>query len=872
MLGNHLSSTINRIRAAEALKTSEVRYRALFEGVNDAVIIHDLDGRFLEVNEVASKSLGYNHEEFLGMKLGDICSEVDQSLIEKRLKKMLRTGQNIFEVTHVAKDGTPIETEVNARLIELGGEKAIFSVCRDIRERKRRERRLAALNRYASELASAGTLDQIWDTTIKALSEGLSHQFAGIGVISGTLLKYIRYLGFLPPDDVTFTLDGPGITIRAIRTGKTQLVKDITKDADFRTFIDEGNFQALSELAVPIRIGSKPSAVINVESTHLDAFDENDQMLLEILAEHVGQSIDRIENIQQLEAAESQMAALHVYTAQLAEAQTFDETAKVTADTIMELLDTSNGSLSLVEGGALHFRYLYGSTLSEEFVLPLDGTGITVRAAVTGASQLVPDVTKDASYVALEEANSVTRSELAVPVKLKGAAIAVINVESPTVNTFTKRDQRLLEVLAAHLSSAFARIREEEAREKYQSRLEALHTLVARLDTVQTIDQIAAITSDMVQHLFGMEHGVLALVEGSELVKVMAPGITGHPLRLPLKGRGVTVRVVNEGRTVYVQDTGKDPDFIDGGFKALSELVVPLRVKDKVVGVLNLESQRRNSNTPEDIRLAETLALHISGTLTRINLAEEQQRALETALRQEAAAERAQELATVKTRFLSSATHEIRTPLTSIGGYTDLIQNALQSGDISQLPVYFDAVKRNTERLTRLTNDLLDTQRIEEGRMIVSRTPVKTGDLLRDFAQEATPGLTRRGQTLEVRDELDAVINVDRDRMIQVLANLVNNASKFSPQGSTIHLRVEKRSGGALFTVRDHGVGLAEGDIPKLFKPFPGIHVGGNKEGSGLGLSICRGIVELHGGRIWGESEGPGKGSTLSFTIPEVTS
>jgi len=156
--------------------------------------------------------------------------------------------------------------------------------------------------------------------------------------------------------------------------------------------------------------------------------------------------------------------------------------------------------------------------------------------------------------------------------------------------------------------------------------------------------------------------------------------------------------------------------------------------------------------------------------------------------------------------------------------------------------------------------------------MIVSRTPAKTGDLLRDFAQETTPGLTRRGQTLEVRDDLDAVINVDRDRMIQVLANLVNNASKFSPQGSTIHLRVEKRSGGALFTIRDHGVGLAEGDIPKLFKPFPGIHVGGNKEGSGLGLSICRGTVELHGSRIWGESEGPGKGSTLSFTVPEVTS
>ncbi|MFA5869023.1 MAG: ATP-binding protein, partial [Candidatus Bathyarchaeia archaeon] len=292
------------------------------------------------------------------------------------------------------------------------------------------------------------------------------------------------------------------------------------------------------------------------------------------------------------------------------------------------------------------------------------------------------------------------------------------------------------------------------------------------------------------------------------------------------------------------------------------------RVRGEAVGVVNLESTRRYAFTHDDQRLAETFALHISGTLERIKLDEERQRAAEAALRGEAAAEQARMLATVKMRFLSTATHEIRTPLTSIIGYTELIQDALQSGDTSKLQAYFDAVQRNAERLTRLTNDLLDTQRIEEGRMTISKTPIGTGELLRDLAQEATPGLTRRGQTLKVSDGFGGVIDVDRDRLLQVLANLVGNASKFSPEGSTIQLSVERRGGEVVFSIRDQGVGLSEEDMPKLFKPFPGIHVEGNREGTGLGLSICRGIVELHGGSIWAESGGPGRGSTFSFTVP----
>ena len=830
-----------------------------------------LDGRGITVRAARTGETVYAPDVRLDPDYIEGAPGVD---VKSEFAVPVKVYSKVVAVLNVERNEINAFTEEDRRLLEILANHTASALTQldQVTDLRGHERRLMALNKCASDLLAADSLDRIWDIMLGVLEKEFNQKWVGIGVVSGDHLKYVKFLGVPPLEEIILPLNGPGVTVRALRTGETQLVKDVTKDKDFvaSNMGDASQFPALSELAVPIRVGSKLWAVINVESTSLDAFDENDRTLLEILAGHVGEAIDRLKHIRELEAAEAHMTALHGYTGLLSEARTIDEAAEVTCNVITELLNTTNGSLSLVENGALHFRYIYGTVLKGEYVQPLSGPGITVRAAVTGESQLVPDVTRDVDYTLPEGVEIATRSELAVPIKLGGGVVAVVNAESTVVDAFTENDQRLLEILAGHLSSTLARIREEEAREKHRSRLESLHTIVLQLDGTQTLDQANETASNLLQSFYGALHAKIVLVEGEELVSVPTRGYsTGIP-RLPLNGGGITVRAVKEGRTIYVEDIKVDLDYVEGDSKTLSELVVPLWHEGKVIGVLNLESPSKNGFTVDDIRLAETFASHISATLTRIRLAEEQQRTLEATLRQEAAAERARELATVKTRFLSTATHEIRTPLTSIRGYTELIQNALQTGDTSQLPAYFDAVRRNAERLTRLTDDLLDTQRIEEGKMMISRLPVETSDLLSDLTQEATPGLTRRGQTLEVRDGFNRVISVDRDRVIQVLANLVGNASKFSPEGSTIRLSVEMRGGEALFTVHDQGVGLTEEDVLKLFKPFPGIHVEGNREGTGLGLSICRGIIELHGGRMWAESGGPGKGSTFSFTVPVV--
>jgi two-component system sensor histidine kinase VicK len=131
---------------------------------------------------------------------------------------------------------------------------------------------------------------------------------------------------------------------------------------------------------------------------------------------------------------------------------------------------------------------------------------------------------------------------------------------------------------------------------------------------------------------------------------------------------------------------------------------------------------------------------------------------------------------------------------------------------------------------------------------------------------EFTPMLIEKDQSLKVNC-VDVTVNIDRLRVMQVLINLLSNASKFSPEGAVITVDVVEAGDGVRFSVSDTGVGIREEDMGKLFVPFPGILVDGIVKGTGLGLSICKGIIELHGGSIWAESSGLGKGSVFSFTI-----
>lgn len=311
-----------------------------------------------------------------------------------------------------------------------------------------------------------------------------------------------------------------------------------------------------------------------------------------------------------------------------------------------------------------------------------------------------------------------------------------------------------------------------------------------------------------------------------------------------------------------------DPDFIGGTIESGSELAVPVIIDDEVIGVLNVESNQVKAFDNHDARLMEILAQNVASAFFRIN-AENQRAEMELRLMTEKVrTEQEQELNQLKTRFMSTATHEIRTPLASIQGYIEIIKD-IEGGLNENQRNYFDVIHRNVRRLTVLTDDLLDLQCLEENRIALNIEPVHIPDIVTELEEEFSPILSEKDQSLDV-SIFEGEWSLDRLRVMQVLINLLSNASKFSPMGSSIKLAISEAEEGLRFDVKDQGIGVDNIDLEKLFDPFPGILVKGNTQGTGLGLSICKGIVLLHKGRIWAESDGLGKGMTFSFTIPRA--
>lgn len=224
----------------------------------------------------------------------------------------------------------------------------------------------------------------------------------------------------------------------------------------------------------------------------------------------------------------------------------------------------------------------------------------------------------------------------------------------------------------------------------------------------------------------------------------------------------------------------------------------------------------------------------------------------------------------MKNEFIAIVSHELRTPLTSIRGSLGL----LASGLLQKFPEKADKMLKiavdNTDRLVRLINDILDIERLESGKVTITQEEVNLGELMSSASETMRAMAVGNGVTL-VTEPLDAVVWADSDRVLQVLTNLLSNAIKFSPQDRSVTLRAEpyEKEGSVVVMVMDSGRGIPEEKRASIFERFGQVDASDSrlKGGTGLGLPICKTIVEQHGGKIWVESE-LGEGSVFKFTLP----
>ena len=336
------------------------------------------------------------------------------------------------------------------------------------------------------------------------------------------------------------------------------------------------------------------------------------------------------------------------------------------------------------------------------------------------------------------------------------------------------------------------------------------------------------------------------------------------PLRL---GEGATGQAAQTRMPTQIDDLRQDQEFATRGMRPIltrlgyrSLLAVPLLLDQKIMGALTVYRREAGSFAPEVVNLLRTfatqsvLAIHNARLFREIEAKGKQ---LEIASQH-------------KSEFLANMSHELRTPLNAIIGFSEVLQEKL-FGELNEKQAeYVDDILTSGRHLLSLINDILDLSKVEAGRMELEVATFHLPDAIDNALLLIRERANRHGIKLEqVIDERLGDYSGDERKVKQVLLNLLSNAVKFTPEGGQIKVEARLGDSAAIVTVTDTGIGIAKEDQEAIFEEFR--QAAGNyahkREGTGLGLTLTRKFVEMHGGKIWVESE-VGKGSTFTFTLP----
>ncbi len=408
--------------------------------------------------------------------------------------------------------------------------------------------------------------------------------------------------------------------------------------------------------------------------------------------------------------------------------------------------------------------------------------------------------------------------------------------------------------------------RREEELALQAAELAALYRASARL--LPTEAGVAGLAEQMVNALiqeFAFADCGLMLVDeaAGELKRIARAGpyhvTTTAPLLLD--GPGLTTAAVRTRQMVYAPDVSADERYLRGEARTRSELAVPLQAGGRVIGVLDLQSDRPDAFDERARRLiaafAERAELALSNALLleRLNQA---RRAAEEANR-------------VKSEFLANTSHELRTPLTGILGSLSLILND-DLHTLDEAKQFAQIAYDSARHLLNIVNDLLDIARIEAGKMNIRLETINLAEVLNEIYMLMWASANKKGLALNMPPPATPIrLRADAEKLKQIIINLLGNALKFTDEGAvTVTARLDHDTGLAVIEVADTGIGIPLEKQSRLFRPFvQGDGTITRKHGgTGLGLSISRRLAELMGGSLTLYSAGQGKGSTFTLRLP----
>jgi GAF domain-containing protein len=659
-----------------------------------------------------------------------------------------------------------------------------------------------------------------------------------------------------------------------------------------------------SVLAVPILRSGEPIGAIFVTSTR--PFGAVQMELLQTFADQAVIAIENVRLFTELQDKNRALTEAHAQVTEALEQQTATaEILRVISqsqtnvqpvfDTIVRnavrLCGASHGGVYRFDGELVHFVAHEGYTPEQlehwrrQWPRPVTAASITCQAIRTRSLVRIADVelheltSDDLANVRARGARSV----MAVPMFRQREIIGAISLAHRDVDAFSDAHVGLIKTFA---DLAVIAIENARLLTELQARTYELTRSVGELTALGDVGRALSSTLDLetVLQTIVTRANTLAGTAGctiweyddaheqfrlrvSHYADARDAAILGAPDRVTTirRGQGVTTQVVERRQPVQIADIAAEGAYESPIRRALLEaghrglLGVPLLREEQVIGVLAVTRKTPGEFEADVVRLLSTFATQSALAIQNARLFREiegKSRQLELASQH-------------KSEFLANMSHELRTPLNAIIGFSEVLGERMFGELNAKQEEYLKDIHASGQHLLSLINDILDLSKIEAGRMELELAEFHFPQAIENALVLVRERALRRGITLEqsIAPRLGE-IRGDERKIKQVLLNLLSNAIKFTPEDGRVEVRAIPVDGSVEVSVTDTGVGIAPEDQEAIFEEFRQVGTADKKvEGTGLGLALSRKFIELHGGRIWVESQ-IGVGSTFTFTIP----
>jgi signal transduction histidine kinase len=678
---------------------------------------------------------------------------------------------------------------------------------------------------------------------------------------------------------------------RAVLERRVIHIPDVLADPEYTWHEGQKIAGNRAVLGVPLLREGNPVGVITVVRKVPQPFTAKQ---IELVTTFADQAVIAIENVRLFDEVQARSRELsESLEQQTATSEVLNVISRSTSDIqpVLDAIVRISGHLCSadyamvfrLQEGKYHVAAAHGAEpdfvryIEENPISPGHGT-LTGRTAQEQRTIYIQDALTDPTYEWREAAmRGNYRPTLGVPLLRGGETIGVIAMVSKEVNAFTDKQIKLVETFADQAVIAIENVRlfnEVQARtDELAKSVEELRALGEVSEAVNSTLNLETVLSTIVAkavqlsatdagaiYVFEEERQEFQLRATQGMDEALIAAIRDQRIRMDER---IIERAAAKGGAVQLPDLlNESPSpiinvVIRAGFRAV--LVVPLLRPGAIIGTLVVRRKQPGEFPKSTVELLETFADQSVLAIQNARLFRE----IEEKSRELAAASKH------KSQFLANMSHELRTPLNAILGYTELILDSIYGDPTEKMRAVLERLQSNGRHLLGLINDVLDLSKIEAGQLTLSLDDYSLSDVVYGVVSAVEPLAAEKRLVFkaEVAPDLPRG-HGDGRRLSQVLLNLVGNAIKFTDKGE-VAIRASATNGAFTVAVCDTGPGIAPGDQAKIFEEFQQADDSSTRKkgGTGLGLSIAKRIIEMHGGRLWVQSE-PGKGSTFYFTLP----